>query len=256
MMNYVYRYMVGDKWIYVGKASAEKTRDELTRRIRDHKKDKRFTKYADAKVEYCMFNHKSDMNITETMLIKIHRPIINRINITDECIPFQYDESKIKWFDIADFVRHRRSLEEEIQAEKIKEMIQRKSIIADKKCFWFNFEHYFPDHLGVRKFAEYIYNCADKWFRNNKEEFYPECEFTFQMTLKELMFELDYQTIMTASGFSRKLKETIKESFPSSCGYSIDVKHDKDVFTIHVSHFSRMWRDAANTILKLGDVKQ
>lgn len=44
-MYFVYRYMRGNKWIYVGKADASKTPNELMLRIHDHARDHRFKSY-------------------------------------------------------------------------------------------------------------------------------------------------------------------------------------------------------------------
>ena len=256
-MNYVYRYMDGNDWVYVGKASAMKVRNELQNRIRSHSKDDRFKKYVNAKIEYCMFENKSDMDITEMMLIKLHKPIINKAGVTDSELPFTYDDSKIQWFDIKDFVRNRKSIEEEIQDEKLKELIYERSVTARKESIWFRnpTNSNMPSDPLVKEFANYIYSCADKWFVNNKEAHYPECIFEFEISLADLMFELDYQTTITASTFSRKLKEKIKEVYPDRSEYSIDMKHNGNQFTIRVMHLSQLWRNVANTILRIGDVK-
>lgn len=93
-MNYVYRYMLGDQWIYVGKSE-----NRLDERIKDHAKDVRFALYANSTIQYAELSSRRDMDITEAVLIKIMRPVINVADITDGDIPFVYDESLIKWHE-------------------------------------------------------------------------------------------------------------------------------------------------------------
>lgn len=91
-MYYVYRYMIGDQWIYVGKSAKN-----LKSRVNDHARDPRFSLYHNAVIEYCELNTKSDMDITESMLIKTMHPLINVVDSTDGSVPFEYNECNIKW---------------------------------------------------------------------------------------------------------------------------------------------------------------
>lgn len=92
-MNYVYRYMLGDQWIYVGKSI-----NHLDQRVSEHAKDKRFAPYCDAIIEYCELNTKTDMDITESMLIKTMHPVINVVDSTDGSVPFEFNASLVTWY--------------------------------------------------------------------------------------------------------------------------------------------------------------
>ena len=84
--------MIGDQWIYVGKS-----KKNLEQRIYDHSNDPRFSSYKEAIIEYCELSTSSDMDITETMLIKTMHPVINVVDSTDGSIPFVYDPNAIVW---------------------------------------------------------------------------------------------------------------------------------------------------------------
>ena len=96
-MYLVYRYMIDDQWIYVGK-----TEHNLVRRIYSHTFDTKFKKYRNARIEFCILDSKSDMDIMELMLIKLMHPVLNANDATVDNLPFAFDESKIKWFDYCD----------------------------------------------------------------------------------------------------------------------------------------------------------
>lgn len=91
-MYWVYRYMLGNKWIYVGKS-----KDQLDKRIEAHANDQRFAPYMDAKIEYISLNTASDMDATESMLIKCMRPVLNVVDMTYGDLPFVYNDSSICW---------------------------------------------------------------------------------------------------------------------------------------------------------------
>ena len=92
-MGYVYRYMRGDEWIYVGK-----TKNPISVRIEAHSKEDKFLPYLhDCKVWFCEFEYDGDMDIAELAFIKIYKPILNTIGKTSAPFPFVPDESKIKW---------------------------------------------------------------------------------------------------------------------------------------------------------------
>ena len=99
-MYFVYRYMRGNKWIYVGKAKASRINDELMHRIRDHAHDERFKEYANCKIQYAVFLNESDMIAVESMLIKTQKPVLNLVGQTDDVLPFVFDDKLIKWFDV------------------------------------------------------------------------------------------------------------------------------------------------------------
>lgn len=91
-MFIVYRYMIGDQWIYVGK-----TKYSLEMRYYEHSSDKRFKPYRNAKIYYCELETEHDMDITETMLIKMMQPIINVNDKKSGALPFLFDESALAW---------------------------------------------------------------------------------------------------------------------------------------------------------------
>ena len=98
-MFIVYRYMIGDKWIYVGK-----TKNSLRQRLSDHARDNRFDPYKEAKISYCELDSETDMDILELMLIKTVKPVINWNDTTDDEFPFEFKESSsLNWKDIADY---------------------------------------------------------------------------------------------------------------------------------------------------------
>lgn len=92
MLYYVYRYTDREQYVYVGKSKGR-----LKQRIKDHSIDPRFKSYANALIEYCELATESDMNITESLLIKLKHPIINIVDQTDADLPFVFDETKIVW---------------------------------------------------------------------------------------------------------------------------------------------------------------
>lgn len=91
-MFIVYRYMIDDQWIYVGK-----TKYSLDMRYYEHSKDKRFKPYCNAKVSYCELETEHDMDLTEIMLIKMMQPIINVNDKRSGSLPFMFDESALLW---------------------------------------------------------------------------------------------------------------------------------------------------------------
>ena len=93
-MWYIYRYMIGDQWIYVGK-----TESHLEQRIYDHANDKRFAPYKNATIQFCEVGSRSNMDVTELLLIKLMHPVINHNDQTRVPLPFNYDESKVRWVD-------------------------------------------------------------------------------------------------------------------------------------------------------------
>lgn len=89
----VYRYMIGDEWIYVGKA--ERTLDA---RIRAHAKEERFLPYIEkCEISYIEFNHVSDMEHAEAALIKIKKPRLNIALKNEDVFPFLLDDSMLTW---------------------------------------------------------------------------------------------------------------------------------------------------------------
>lgn len=97
-MYIVYRYMIGDKWIYVGK-----TKHSLRQRISDHTSDQRFVPYKDATISYCELDSESDMDILELMLIKIIKPVLNNNDTTTNTFPFVLTESSLEWKEYKDY---------------------------------------------------------------------------------------------------------------------------------------------------------
>lgn len=93
-MYYVYLYMLGDQCVYVGKS-----KNNLKERIWEHSRDSRFKPYNNSQILYCKCKSKSDMDITERVLIKIMHPVVNIFDKTDGCIPFALDLSAVTWFD-------------------------------------------------------------------------------------------------------------------------------------------------------------
>lgn len=94
IMYYVYLYMLGDQCVYVGKS-----KNNLKERIWEHSRDSRFKPYNNSQILYCKCKSKSDMDITERVLIKIMHPVVNIFDKTDGCIPFALDLSAVTWFD-------------------------------------------------------------------------------------------------------------------------------------------------------------
>lgn len=92
-MGYVYRYMRGCEWIYVGKASKS-----VTDRVEAHKREERFSPYLkDCVISYCEFQNNGDMDAAEVALIKIFKPILNIKDKTDTFFPFSVDADRLKW---------------------------------------------------------------------------------------------------------------------------------------------------------------
>ena len=129
-MFYVYRYMVGDQWIYVGKSA-----NNIDQRIYDHSKDKRFEVYPDAVIEYCELNSKTDMDITESMLIKTMHPVINITDKTDGSIPFCFQEEMIIWNPYSR--QHPKKCLEHKQKQK-RPVVKRDQIIKEESCVFCN----------------------------------------------------------------------------------------------------------------------
>ena len=92
MKFYVYRYMLDDNWIYVGK-----TTQNVVNRIRSHAQETKFAQYPEAEISYCVFDSKQDMDITEVALIKAMKPILNVSDITVSNMPFTFDPSSVQW---------------------------------------------------------------------------------------------------------------------------------------------------------------
>ena len=92
---YVYRYMIGDQWIYVGKAN-----NSLHERIRAHAKEERFQPYlGSCKISYFEFEHASDMTHAEAALIKIQKPVLNVSGKNDSHFPFSVDTNAMQWIE-------------------------------------------------------------------------------------------------------------------------------------------------------------
>ena len=94
-MYYVYRYMLDDRWIYVGK-----TDNSLMERLYAHRFEPKFKPYRNAVIQYIELGNRSDMNVTESMLIKLMKPVLNRNDLTENILPFKYDDSNVVWRDI------------------------------------------------------------------------------------------------------------------------------------------------------------
>ena len=94
-MWYIYRYMVGDQWIYVGKSA-----NALLSRLTSHKYEPKFKPYSNATIEYSICESASDMNLLEKLFIKTMHPILNELDSTNGTIPFVYDEGLIEWINI------------------------------------------------------------------------------------------------------------------------------------------------------------
>jgi len=86
--------MIGNKWIYVGKSESH-----LEQRIYDHANDERFAPYKNAVIQFCEVGSRSNMDVTELLLIKLMHPVINHNDQTRVQLPFSYDESKVRWID-------------------------------------------------------------------------------------------------------------------------------------------------------------
>lgn len=86
---FVYRYMVGDEWIYVGKSD-----NDLTNRINGHKMEAKFAPYNDiATIQFCELYSQEDMEITEKVLIKAMHPKLNTNFASFGRVPFMVDDS-------------------------------------------------------------------------------------------------------------------------------------------------------------------
>lgn len=90
--------MRGDEWIYVGQATS------LPRRIEEHRREGKFAPYVDPKkcdtpctIDFCVWEHKSDMAYAEAVLIKVHKPLLNTLCKNDTPFPF-FESSDLKWF--------------------------------------------------------------------------------------------------------------------------------------------------------------
>lgn len=94
-MWYIYRYMIGDQWIYVGKSA-----NALLSRLTSHKYEQKFEPYSNATIEYFVCSSASDMNLLEKLFIKTMHPVLNELDSTDGVIPFVYDDSLIEWINI------------------------------------------------------------------------------------------------------------------------------------------------------------
>ena len=87
--------MVGDQWIYVGKAN-----NSLHERIRAHAKEERFQPYLEScKISYFEFGHSSDMTHAEAALIKIKKPVLNISGKNDSYFPFFVDADVLQWVE-------------------------------------------------------------------------------------------------------------------------------------------------------------
>ena len=98
-MGYVYRYMRGDEWIYVGK-----TKNPLSVRIEAHSREKKFLPYLnDCQISFCEFEHNSDMDVAESVLIKHYKPTLNVSGKNSVPFPFVPDTNKIQWITYKEF---------------------------------------------------------------------------------------------------------------------------------------------------------
>ncbi len=89
----VYRYMIGNEWIYVGKAGGT-----LDQRIYAHSKEERFKPFLhECEITYVEFNHKSDMDHAEAALIKIQKPKLNVSCKNDDVFPFSFNSDCVEW---------------------------------------------------------------------------------------------------------------------------------------------------------------
>lgn len=239
-MYYVYRYMIGDQWIYVGKADAHRTRDELQNRIREHSHDKRFRIYPNAIISYCILENASDMNAVETMLIKIHNPIINVVSKTKASLPFRYDPNMITWFPIDDFVRHRKSSEEEIQLDKLRSLILQSFYNSNPTCSLRHSSDIFDCKIGLD-----LFNMFCDYLESSPELNYPCCEAEFDLSFNDIIIAIDYKSNIKPPTLSKKIKESIKNAFPDNKlnWYSIQIDRNEDIFHFKVLHGVYVYRD-------------
>ena len=147
MGNYcVYRYMIGDEWIYVGKAGGT-----LDQRISAHSKEERFQPFLqECKISYIEFNHKSDMDHAEAALIKIQKPKLNISCKNDDFFPFLLNTDCVEW----------------------KEYLTKKEILAKKKEEEVRLNE-LKKRFAQAKKDEYHYMMevwrCDEWYENYKE---------------------------------------------------------------------------------------
>lgn len=243
-MYYVYRYMLGNKWIYVGKADASHTKNELQVRIKAHSKDERFLKYEQLKISYCILQNKSDMNAVESMLIKIKHPEINVVDRTNCKLPFILDNRNIKWIPIEEYSEIReKQLLPNVVDEKLFEFIKKK--FAESKPSW------------------YEANCMDDWYRGDiphmvgvllKNYFesyvdlcYPMCDSSFEVDISEIAVFCNYNKVVKPQTFSRLVKESLKriqKQFDHSDEWwSIRARRKGEKIFFEVFHMYRSIRD-------------
>jgi len=117
---YVYRYMLDNKWIYVGKSD-----HALLSRIKTHKREEKFRPYRNATVEYIRLASRSDMNLTELLLIKTMHPVLNELDSTDGKIPFVYDENILEWTKVDENCQIVDSGQRNITIEQVASMIDK-----------------------------------------------------------------------------------------------------------------------------------
>lgn len=98
MSYYTYMYKQGDQCLYIGKANASRTKNELHNRINAHASEERFQPYLDnCSIYYCEWKNESDMNFMEKALIRSYKPLLNiadnqgpriQITIDNEWLPY------------------------------------------------------------------------------------------------------------------------------------------------------------------------
>lgn len=92
-MPYVYRYMIGDEWIYVGKASRS-----VSDRVKAHAKEEKFYPFlSQCSISFLTFESIGDMATAESALIKAFKPKLNIADKTEYSFPIQITFDDTQW---------------------------------------------------------------------------------------------------------------------------------------------------------------
>ena len=254
-MYYVYRYMMGNKWIYVGKADASNTKNELHLRIKCHSKDERFLKYEQLKISYCVLNSKSDMNAVESMLIKIKHPEINVIDRTNYELPFVLDNKKIKWIPIEEYtyINTKQSFPNIID-DKLLSFIKQK--FADSNPTWYDTD-FFPKYFPRDSLAFQMATLLKERLESDTSLCFPMCESSFEVNISDISDYCEYNRVVKPQTFSRLIKESVKRIKKQyDIGdewWSIDCRRDGIKMKFHVLHGYKAIRDYTNSFISMLD---
>ena len=136
-MYAVYKYVKGDKTIYVGKTSTS-----VKSRVWAHEREEAFEPYRDAKIYYAELRNCAEISIFETLLINNLRPALNVAMKCDNARHLCFDESILEWKEftgrrtraipdeeraLALALKYWKMTDEEVKAEKKKHSFSHKS---------------------------------------------------------------------------------------------------------------------------------